>query len=307
VISVVIPAHNERSVISRLLIGLLADALSDEFHILVVANGCSDDTAAIAAAHGPQVRVVSTTIASKSHALRLSHAYAEGYPRLYVDADVQLRTEDARALAAALDTPGILAVAPTRLLTMDGRSRIVRWYYDVWQLLPTVQNGLYGRGVIAVNEEGQKRLAALPDVMSDDLAASVAFTPAERQVVPTARVVVHPPRTTGDLLRRRVRALTGTAQLQGRMEGGGGARTTRSDLVSIVRGAPVMVPRMAVFLAVTAAARWRARRPIRDRDFETWLRDESSRSADPVTAGDEAVGSPTQRGHPADAPAKEER
>ncbi len=277
-ISVVIPAHNEGSVIGRLLTGLLADARSDEFHVLVVANGCSDDTAAIAAAHGPAVTVVSTPIALKSHALKLSDTHARGFPRLYVDADVELRTEDARRLADALREPGVLAAAPQRLLTMAGRARTVRWYYDIWQRLPTVHDGLYGRGVIAVSEAGHARLAAVPQVMNDDLAASIAFAPEERRVVSGAHVVVHPPRTTGDLLRRRIRALTGIAQLQGQMEGVHGARTTRADLVGIIRAEPAMAPRMAVFLGVTVAARWKARRPIRSRDFTTWLRDDSSRT-----------------------------
>jgi hypothetical protein len=247
---------------------------------MVIANGCSDDTATIAGAHGPAVQVVSTSIASKSHALKLGDTHAQGFPRLYIDADVELGTADARALADTLRRPGVLAAAPERMLTMDGRALAVRWYYDIWSRLPTVQNGLFGRGVIAVSEAGHERLAAVPQVMNDDLAASIAFAPNERRVVPDARVVIHPPRTTSDLLRRRVRALTGIAQMQGQMEGLGGARTTRADLIGIVRAEPAMAPRMAVFLGITAAARWRARRPIRSGDFTTWLRDDSSRESE---------------------------
>nr|WP_205861420.1 glycosyltransferase [Planosporangium flavigriseum] len=281
VISVVIPAHNEASVIGRLLTGLLADARSDELHVVVVANGCSDETAEIAASFGGRVLVVSTAIAAKSNALQLGDQHARGFPRLYVDADVELRTRDVRALADALGEPGepgVLAAAPARVLTMDSRPLTVRWYYDIWQRLPGVRNGLYGRGVIGVSEAGHRRLAALPQVMNDDLAASVAFGPHERRIVRQARVVVHPPRTATDLMRRRVRALTGIAQLENTMDGIGGARTTRADLLRILRAEPAMAPRLAVFLGVTAVARWKARRPIRSRDYTTWLRDDSSRA-----------------------------
>ncbi len=241
-------------------------------------------------------RVFPTDVKSKSHAMRLGDAHAEGFPRLYVDADVELGTADARALAAALRTPGVLAAAPQRSFTMDGSAVVVRMYYDVWQQLPTVQNGLFGRGVVGVSAAGHERLASLPDVMNDDLAASVAFAPAERRIVASARVRVHPPRATGDLLRRRVRALTGTAQLQ-TMAGTAEARTTRADLLRVVRERPAIAPRMAVFLGVTAIARWRARRPIRSGDYTTWLRDESSRQVD----------IPTQRRDGAPATAKEDR
>jgi hypothetical protein len=278
VITVVIPAHNESPVIGRLLAGLLADAGSNEFRVLVVANGCSDGTAEVAAAHGPQVQVVSTPIASKLRALQLAESYVNEFPVLYLDADVELHTRDARALAAALRQPGVLAAAPDRIHHLAGRPLTVRWYYDIWERLPVVQDGLFGRGVFAVNEAGHRRLAAMPQAMSDDLIASVAFRPAERQIVREAHVVVHPPRTTRALIRTRVRALTGTVQLQRQLpETVATARTTRADLVAIVRDRPSTAPRIVAFLVVTALARLRARRVIRSGDFTTWLRDDSTR------------------------------
>lgn len=286
VISVVIPAHNESSVIGRLLTGLLADAHPNEFRVLVVANGCSDDTAAVAAAHGPMVRVISTPIASKAHALQLAEDYVCEFPVLYLDADVELHTGDARALADALTQPGVLAVAPDRIHHLADRPLIVRWYYHIWERLPVVQDGLFGRGVFAVNEAGHRRLKAMPQAMSDDLIASVAFRPAERRIVRAARVVVHPPRTTRALIRTRVRALTGTVQLQRQLpDAVATARTTRADLIAIVRDRPSTAPRMVVFLAVTAFARLRARRVIRSGDFTTWLRDDSTRGIPARRAG----------------------
>jgi hypothetical protein len=277
VISVVVPAHNEAAVIARLVRALLADAIPGEVDVVVVANGCSDATAEVAAESGP-VRVVTTPTASKYAALRLGDEAAAGFPRLYVDADVVLGTADARALAAAFRVPGVLAVAPQRRIEMHGSGILVRWYYDVWQRLPGVRRGLYGRGVIGVSEAGRARLDAQPDVMGDDLFASIAFTPAERRIVADATVVVHAPRTTADLLRRRVRSLTATAQLAGRApDAVREARTSRSDLVDLVARHPALAPKVAVFLALTMIARFWARRPIRAGDYRTWLRDESSR------------------------------
>jgi glycosyltransferase involved in cell wall biosynthesis len=70
VISVVIPAHNESAVIGRLLRSLLHDAQPGEFDVVVVANGCTDDTADVAAGFGPDVTVVTTPVPSKFAALR---------------------------------------------------------------------------------------------------------------------------------------------------------------------------------------------------------------------------------------------
>ncbi|WP_207945063.1 glycosyltransferase [Actinomadura rubrisoli] len=276
--SIVIPAHNEERVLGRLLDGLLSTAEPDEFDIIVVPNGCTDGTARVAASFGSAVRVVESPEASKAAALRLGDKAARRFPRLYVDADVELRTEDVRALTAALDRPGVAAAAPSRRLEMAGRPWAVRSYYRVWTRLPEVRRGLFGRGVVGVTRDGHARLAALPGVIADDLASSLAFRAEERAIVDTARVVVHPPRTFGDLLRRRERAAAGVEQLEQAEldQPGGSARTSPSDLAGMVRRDPRLAPHVAVFMAVALIAR---SRQARRRGAPTaWQRDESSRT-----------------------------
>jgi glycosyltransferase involved in cell wall biosynthesis len=280
-VSVVVPAHNEAAVIGRLLSGLLAEAEPGEFEVLVVANGCTDDTEAVAAAFAPRVRVLSTPEPNKHRAMRLADAATERFPRLYVDADVELSAADVRALADALAEPGVLAVGPDRYSPMDGRPWTVRWYYEVWHRLPTVRTGLFGRGVVGLSREAHRRIGELPEFMGDDLAASLAFPESQRRVVPGARAVVHPPRTLGDLVRMRIRALVSTTQIVDGTElsdASAGARTTRADLAGVLRAGSVGdAPKVAWFIVVTLIVRFRARRALSRRDYRTWLRDESSR------------------------------
>jgi glycosyltransferase involved in cell wall biosynthesis len=276
--SVIVPAHNEESVVGLLLRSLLADAHGGELDVIVVANGCTDATASVAGSFGPAVRVVETDIPSKRTALRLGDAEATTYPRLYVDADVELSADDVRGLCRALAAPGVLAAAPERRLDLTGRGRLVRWYYDVWVRLPQVRDGLFGRGVLAVSEEGHERIARLPPVMADDLAASLVFTETERVVVGGTEVLIRTPRVWRDLLRRRIRAEVGSSQLE--LEDvlpGSTARTTPRDLLRMVRREPWLVSRMPVFLLVAVAARIGSRRALGAADFSSWLRDESSR------------------------------
>ena len=269
----------------------------------MVCNGCTDDTAQVAGARGAGVRVVEIPTPSKHTALRVGDQHARGFPRVYVDADVVISGADVRAVARAVVRPPAagadggtpaaatgggtpLASAPGRELPLTGCAWSVRAYYRVWQRLPAVRQGLFGRGVIAVSEAGHARLAALPPLMADDLAASLAFAPAERVVVEAARVVVHPPRTWGDLIRRRIRAATSTAQLEQyqRQEAptdgpAPSARTGRADLLALLRADPTLLPALLVFAAAAVAARRGSRRAISTGDFGTWLRDESSRSS----------------------------
>jgi len=265
-------------VIGRLLSQLKPAAAADEFNLIVAANGCTDNTVAVARSFGTRVLVLSIPVASKQAALTAAQSVAPDFPRVYVDADVEVRPQDVRALAAALREPGVLAAAPARVLNLAGRPWPVRWYYDVWTRLPEVQCGLWGRGVIAVTSPGQERIDGLPPLAADDLAASLLFTPQERRVVPGARVVIHTPRTVTGLLRCRVRSATVIAQLEGAEQApASAARTRLSDLVAIVRAEPRLAPRVGLFLVMASLARTRARRAVARGDYSTWLRDESSR------------------------------
>ncbi|MFG2988615.1 glycosyltransferase [Streptomyces sp. NPDC048257] len=298
--SIVIPAHNEGRVIGRLLDALLADTSASGPDIVVVCNGCTDDTARVAAGRGDRVRVVEIPTPSKHTALRVGDEHARGFPRLYVDADVVVGAADVRALAGALDrNPGLLAAAPGRDIPLAGCAWPVRAYYRVWQRLPAVREGLFGRGVIAVTEPGHARIAALPPLMADDLAASLAFGPGERRVVEEARVVVRPPRTWSDLIRRRIRAATSSAEFErfqaSEQAPGPGprpvsgqaaaaspaaaptARTGTADLRALLRAQPALLPAVVVFVVAALAARRGSRKAIRNQDYSTWLRDESSR------------------------------
>ncbi len=216
---VIVPAHNEERVIGRLLAGLLAKASVGEFEVFVVCNGCTDRTARVAGDYGPDVRIIEIDVASKDAALRAGDDAASAFPRLYIDADVELSTDSARAIVDALASPGILAAAPRRDLVMAGRPWAVRAYYAVWQRLPIVSAGLFGRGVVAVNEEGYRRIADRPVVMGDDLYVHSRFAPTESVIVAGARSTVHTPRTLGDLVRRRTRAALGNTELNDRSDG----------------------------------------------------------------------------------------
>lgn len=282
VVSVIVPAHNEARVIGRLLGPIVSPALPgsgpNELDVIVVANGCTDDTAAIAASFGPSVRVLSIPEASKRAALAAGDAAARGFPRIYADADVELAAGDIEALDAALRRPGVLAAAPERELALAGRPWLVRWYYSVWTQLPEVRQGIFGRGVVGVSESGYARIANLPPLMADDLAASLSFGPDERTIATDARVIVHPPRTAADLLRRRVRAAVTVTQIEQTAEAPSAtARTRPADLLAIARTGPGMAARVLVFMAVAVFARLGARRAVARGDYSTWLRDESSR------------------------------
>ena len=273
--SVIIPAHNEVATLGRNLQSLRDGA--PPLEILVVCNGCTDDTAEVARAVMPPVRVIEISEPSKAEAVRVGNEATTVFPRLHLDADVEVSGASIAALVAPLVEGRALATAPRREIPKVGCSVWVRWYYEVWERLPQVRAGLFGRGAFALSEAGQARVSAVPRVLSDDLVASEAFSDSERLVVEESVVVVRPPRTVSDLIRRRVRVATGNRQADGLGLRTSEARTSLGDLGRILAGEPRLFPHVLVFLGVTLVARFRARRAARVGDYHTWQRDESSR------------------------------
>ncbi len=279
VASVVIPAHNEAATIGRTLRALRRGLGADDLEVLVVCNGCTDDTAAVARAADSRVRVIEISEPSKAEAVRVGNAATDLFPRVHLDADIELSGESVMALLEPLVTGRAMATAPQRQVPREGCSRLVAWYYDVWEQLPHVRAGLFGRGVVAVTEQAQARLCALPRLMSDDLAMSDSFTDDERAVVSGAVAVVHPPRTVTDLVRRRIRIVTGNVQAGDAGVRRPSSRTTRGTLVGMAAARPALALRVPVFLAIHVVATLGARKALRAGDFTTWRRDESSRAS----------------------------
>jgi glycosyltransferase involved in cell wall biosynthesis len=280
VASVVIPAHNEAASIGRSLRTLRIGVGDDDLDVVVVCNGCTDGTADVARRADPRARVIEIPQPSKSEAVQVGNAATDVFPRVHLDADIELTGAAVLELLEPITRGRALAAAPQRVLARTGCSSWVRWYYDVWEALPQVQGGLFGRGVVALSAAGQERVSRLPRLMSDDLGLSDAFSPHERRVVPGAVAVIHPPRTMSDLLRRRVRVATGNVQagrLGARRES---SRTRLRTLLGLAVARPVLATRLPVFVGVYVVARLMARRAIHAGDFHTWQRDESSRARD---------------------------
>jgi glycosyltransferase involved in cell wall biosynthesis len=275
-VTIVIPAHNEEFALARLLPALLGSAGAGEFRVIVVCNGCSDGSATVARGWEPAVEVLELAVSSKPAALDAGGTLATSFPIVFLDADVSIDTAGIRALAARLTDTGVLATAPALRLNRDGVSVVAGWYYDVWERLPQVRTGLFGRGVIALSESGYRRISALPHFLSDDLAVSESFRTDERAVVPSALVTVWPARHWRALIRRRIRVTRGNRQLAHTGRVSASASTRPADLWRILLGEPSMALRMPVFLGTAVIARLLERSGRFSAN--SWLRDETSRA-----------------------------
>jgi glycosyltransferase involved in cell wall biosynthesis len=284
--SIVIAAHNEAAVIGRCLDALLAEAAPDEFDVTVVANGCTDDTAAVAAARRG-VRVVELATAGKVTALNAGDAVAIGFPRVYLDGDIVLTTAAVRSLVAALEDDTALAATVGRRLDLTGRPLPVRAYFAVHGRLPVFRDGLFGRGVVALSATGRGRFDRFPDLVADDLFLDSLFSRDEKRHVTSYSARVATPRRTADLVRRLVRVRGGNAAMRAAAANGAVRAPVRSAarlswLRDVVLPRPWLAPAAVFYVAITLVA---ARSAARAGDGgAAWGRDESSRHEDPAAA-----------------------
>jgi glycosyltransferase involved in cell wall biosynthesis len=278
-LSVVLAAHNEGTVIGRCLDALLSNAAPGEFDVTVVANGCTDDTAAVASARAG-VRVVDLAEAGKPGALNAGDRVAEGFPRVYLDADVVVTSAGLREVAAALG-PDRPAAVPRRELELTGRPAPVRAFYAINSRLPVYRDGLFGRGLIALSEGGRARFGEFPDQIADDLFLDSLFSSEEKVEVGTVTTRIATPRRTRDLVHRLVRVRRGNAAMRRAAADGVVAARVRpaarlSWLSDVVMPRPWLAPAAACYVAITMTAALAARRAARR--GPGWERDESSRS-----------------------------
>lgn len=276
VASVVIPAHNEATVIGRCLRALRSEGLDVE--VVVAANACADDTAHRARVI-PGVTVLETPIASKANALNLADAAAATFPRIYLDADIVLRDGALPELVAALTTDEPRVAAPRVRFDTSRSSWLVRRYYDVFTRLSYTREGLVGLGVYGLSAAGRRRFGRFPDLAADDTFVQRLFAPQERVTV-GGTFVVQAPRNLRNLLRVRTRVAAGNQALAAHPHlvdnGSTFAQTTRGtvrELAHLVRSEPRLGSSALVFSMVTVMARLRARNGRRPR----WHRDESTR------------------------------
>jgi hypothetical protein len=198
---------------------------------------------------------------------------------VYLDADIVLPPGALDALAGALGRAGEdgvtpLAVVPRRALDVTGRPLLVRGFYAINSRLPAYHHALFGRGVIALSEEGRARFDRFPEMIADDLFLDSQFDTAEKHEVAAVSARVATPRRTRDLVRRLTRLRAGNKALRRSATGVRPAVRT-SWLRDVVLPRPWLAPAAVCYVGLILTAELSARRsaPIE------WGHDGSTREA----------------------------
>lgn len=276
VCSVLIPAHNEASVVGRALEALInVNHLSPDC-IVVVCNGGSDKTPEIAASYG--VKIIETEIPSKTNALNLGDSQLLDYPRIYLDADIILNEGAINSIIDYLEMGDKLACSPKPVMDLSNSNWFVRTYYDIWLSLPYCREGMIGAGCFALSKKGRERFEKFPDVIADDGYIRALFKVSERGMVAGAIATVTAPKDLRWLLKIKVRSRLGQMQLAKRFpELIENEEKNYSGALKSLLYKPYTWHKLLVYLYVVVVSKIMAKRKISTMNDYIWEKDESSR------------------------------
>jgi hypothetical protein len=277
--SIVIPAYNEGPVIERCLEVLLRNSKQDEFEIVVVCNGCSDDTAARARRFSDRVQVLEIPTASKTAALNLGDQYVKSFPRFYLDADVELDAASVRDVAKLLgEGSPVLVASPQAVVAVEESSFLVRSFYKAWTALPYFREDLIGSGVYAFSRAGRERFGRFPDIIADDEFARLSAAPTERRACKSSTFTIHPPRSVWGLINIHTRARAGSYQLSRLFpELARNNNTNAGRSLKVLATSPSLWLHAPAYLGVMYLAKLRAERKLKKHQESEWNRDVTSR------------------------------
>jgi glycosyltransferase involved in cell wall biosynthesis len=277
--SIVIPAHNEEQVIGRCLTSILHGAQPGEFDVVVVTNGCTDRTAEIAGSF-PGVRVVDSPVASKPAALNLGDRTAKVFPRLYVDADVEVDPGALRAVSRVLTDGGYDLAAPQLRFDFENRPWSVRAFYDVWSRLPYARDDLVGAGFYGMSERARSKFGDFPDTMSEDFFVHSLVAQNGRRAVPGHYFVLHPPLTLRSLVKIQTRMQAANRRNRELFEDAANqVRATHLRQLAHLAKDVRLLPRLALYGFVVGTAKVRGRWKNRSATVEVWDRDTTARQS----------------------------
>ncbi len=213
--TVIVPAHNEASVIENCLNSIINQ--SGVSNIIVACNGCTDNTVDIVQTKFPTVTCLDIKKPSKTNALNVAEEKAKelgvSYPIFYIDADTQLSKNAVQHISQVMSTSNILLAAPTPIINTDKSSFLVQTYYKVWTRLPYIKEGVIATCSFIVSEKGRQRFDKFADVIGDDGFIRCHFKNKEISNIEGAEIYITAPKDILSLIKIKTRARLGNMEL----------------------------------------------------------------------------------------------
>lgn len=271
--TIIVPAHNEASVIADCLDSLLNQHGVDK--IIAACNGCSDNTVDIVRTY-PEVLCLDIKTPSKVNALNEAEKHVRSWPVFYIDADTRLSTDAVEKICAAMQSGELLLAAPEPVIDTSASSWWVKQYYSVWLSLPYIRDGVVATCSFVISEQGRKRFSDFPPIINDDGFVRCQFSSAERGNVAGSQVFITAPKDLYSLIKIKTRARLGNMQLKIKKLCSQTENKPYSNILSQKLASKAFIS-VVIYIGITVIIRLRARQQLKKIDTYRWETDESSR------------------------------
>lgn len=272
--TVIVPAHNEASVIQACLDSIVDQDGVDE--VIVACNGCSDNTANIVREHYPTVTCLDIKKPSKTNALNEAEKYTKTFPIFYLDADTVIAPHTISRITEHLNQNEIMLAAPTPLINTDESSWLVKQYYKIWINLPYIKDGVIGTCSFIMTKKGRQRFDKFPNIINDDGFVRCCFDSHERANIKNTTIHIKAPKTLFSLIKIKTRARLGNMQLE---SSNLCARPKQANYSSSLKEKLLskdLIPTLA-YIAIALVIRLRAKQQFNEIDTYVWEKDLTSR------------------------------
>lgn len=276
--SIIIPAYNEATVISQTLNFLLNDKCLNGCEIIVVCNGCLDNTAEVVASYKTAnlaqlgerniaLNIEQLAQGSKTQAINLGLSVKQYAQVVLLDADIHITGENIIRLVAELYEPNIEVASPKITFDYHQSSWLVRQYYKIAE--QSLYNSQYRiSNVIALSKNAVEQLGALPEVIADDEYLRRQFSLAQCSLVASLQHRFICPKNVRNLLNALTRVERGNIQLK---------QLFIENNYTVAENKPRFSITIVVFYGIKTVVKLRAKWQVLINKKQVWLRDESTR------------------------------
>ncbi|HIP81628.1 MAG TPA: glycosyltransferase [Leucothrix mucor] len=276
--TVIVPAHNEASVIEDCLNSIINQKGVDD--IIVPCNGCTDNTVEIVTTKFPSVICLDIEKPSKTNALNVAEDKAKeigvNYPIFYIDADTQLSDNCIATITEKMQGSETLLSAPTPIINTSKSSWLVQKYYQVWTKLPYIKEGVIATCSFIISEQGRSRFTRFADVIGDDGFVRCHFKNKEISNIAGTEIYITAPKDIYSLIKIKTRARLGNMEL---------IATKQCPVQEAKHYGNVMKSRLfsrefiptSIYILIALFIRVRAKAQFKKLDTYQWEKDVSSR------------------------------
>ena len=273
-LTVIIPAYNEEKCIERTL-SELTNFSSLEVEVIVLPNGCIDNTAEFVRAKFPSFKVVELDTGSKILAINKGLEIAQFEHVLVQDADVIISTESIRSILKFIESEQYLFASPTTKIVQDG-SFLTNMYYSFLKLTPAYRVGMVNSGAYLISPQARDILGKFPQVIADDGYVKGTLGSANLTTIPSCYSVVMSPRTIWSLIKIKTRSKLGNMELEKKFTSPTTGGNSFSSLFKIAIKEKALF-QFLIYATVISIATFRAKLQIKKLKTIKWERDESTR------------------------------